>query len=219
MSREEAEREKQMKEQEALVQQENERVSSWRSSSSRRLSSCIAIPPMPSHQPPPVPSSSGNLSPQAQGALEKAQHTANKSEEQGANEEVLPDKTLRTVPAPSERRESGHSQPSILPVVEEATEAHSTKGHSRGGNHYNQPMPHTVSGLRDQRTNRTAEQHPPPTPPKNDLKTESQDSGYGTLSQGIGDDGGAVHASMAPPRLSKDSLNKELPPLPTEVGT
>ncbi|ROT38370.1 SAICAR synthase-like protein [Sodiomyces alkalinus F11] len=221
MSREEAERERQMKEQEAVeaaaAQKENERVSSWRSSSSRRVSNCIAIPPMPSHQPPPVPASSGTLSPQAQETMEKARRQANKSEERGANEDAVPEKTLKTVPAAVDRRESGQSQ-SILPVVEEAAEVHSTRRHRRDGDHHGQPpMTPARLGLRDQMAARSTPQHPPPTPPKNGLKPESQDSGYGTLAQSMEDSAHHEHFNAAPPRLSKDSLNKDLPPLPTGV--
>lgn len=217
MSAEEAARDKQAKEREAAeaLAAEQERVPSWRTSSTRRRSTAASVaPPVPTYKPPPAPLPSGQMSPEAQQTIEKAEREAQKTKDHGASEAAVPDKVLTTVPS-GDRRESGQAQP-VLPVVEEAAEARSTGGHSRDGDQDYRPM----TPAKDDKF--VAPRHfapRPRTPPKH-LKPESQDSGYETLAHGKGrnasvghDDHGSIQ-----PRLSKDSLNKDLPPLPSEAG-
>ncbi|KAM0321930.1 hypothetical protein ACHAQA_009827 [Verticillium albo-atrum] len=221
MSPEQSQREKQQKQQEeaaaVAADQENQRVSSWRSSNSRRRSNSTSAPPMPTHQPPLAPLPSGQKSPEAQEVIEKAELVAQRSAERGASEEHVPDKVITTIPAP-DRRESGQAQ-SILPVVEEAAESHSLGGRSRDGDDEYRPVTPAkpsfldkIPGFRD---------YAPPTPPKTGLKPESQDSGYGAMTRTKSNDAMSLsrdNSLSLQPRLSKDSLNKDLPPLPGESG-
>ncbi|EFQ34178.1 phosphatidylinositol-4-phosphate 5-Kinase [Colletotrichum graminicola] len=220
MSPEEAIREKQRKDQEqieAAAAAENQRVASW-SSSMRRRSTANNIPPMPNYQPPPTPPNGAPMSPEARETVERAQQDARRSERYGASEANVPEMVLSTAKM-TERRESGGQGTPILPVVEEAAEASSLGGRSKSGGSRNSDdyrpatpaktgMDARFAGLRD---------YAPPTPPKgHHLKPESQDSGYGALPNGNGSAVGREDSIK--PRLSRDSLDKALPPLPNEAG-
>ncbi|KAM0591883.1 hypothetical protein ACHAPN_007095 [Verticillium nonalfalfae] len=148
--------------------------------------------------------------------IEKAELVAQRSAERGASEESVPDKVMTTTPAP-DRRESGQTQP-VLPVVEEAAESHSIGGRSRDGDDEHRPAtpakPDFLNKLPGFRN------YAPPTPPKTGLKPESQDSGYGAMTQSRSNDSKSFSPDESfglQPRLSKDSLNKDLPPLPGET--
>ncbi|GKT64057.1 phosphatidylinositol-4-phosphate 5-kinase its3 [Colletotrichum tofieldiae] len=221
MSPEEAIREKQRRDQEqieAAAAAERQRVASW-SSSMRRRSTANNIPPMPNYQPPPTPPGAP-MSPEARETVERAQQDARRSERHGASETNVPDMVLSTAKM-TERRESGGQGAPILPVVEEAAEASSLGGRSRGGgsrdgDDYRPATPAKTgmearfAGLRD---------YAPPTPPKgHHLKPESQDSGYGALPNGNGSAMSREDSINLKPRLSRDSLDKALPPLPKEAG-
>ncbi|TQN67952.1 Phosphatidylinositol 4-phosphate 5-kinase its3 [Colletotrichum shisoi] len=221
MSPEEAIREKQRKDQEqieAAAAAERQRVASW-SSSMRRRSTTTNIPPMPNYQPPPTPPGAP-MSPEARDTVERVQQDARRSERHGASEASVPDMVLSTAKM-TERRESGGQGAPILPVVEEAAEASSLGGRSRGGGSRDgddfrpatpaKPgMESRFAGLRD---------YAPPTPPKgHHLKPESQDSGYGALPNGNGSTASREGSINLKPRLSRDSLDKALPPLPKEAG-
>ncbi|KAF6839976.1 Phosphatidylinositol 4-phosphate 5-kinase its3 [Colletotrichum musicola] len=215
MSPEEARREAQRKDQEkaeAAAAAERQRVASW-SSSLRRRSTAANVPPMPNYQPPPTPPD-GHGSPEARETVERANQEARRTERHGASESSVPDMVLTTKTA--ERRESGGQGAPILPVVEEAGEASSMGGRSRDGDDYRPATPAKTSmerrfaGLRD---------YAPPTPPKgHHLKPESQDSGYGALPNGNGSTLSREDSLRLNPRVSKESLNKDLPPLPKEAG-
>ncbi|KAH6668159.1 phosphatidylinositol-4-phosphate 5-kinase [Plectosphaerella plurivora] len=216
MSAEEAARDKQAKEREAAealaAEEAHERVPSWRTSSTRRRSTAASVaPPVPTHKPPPTPMASGQMSPEAHDTIERAEREAQRTKERGASEASVPDKVLTTIPS-GDRRESGQNQP-VLPVVEEAAEARSTSGHSRDGDDYRPMTP-----AKDDKF--VAPRHFAPRSPPKHLKPESQDSGYETLAPGKGRNASAVHDDNGSiqPRLSKDSLNKDLPPLPNEMG-
>ncbi|WYZ43232.1 hypothetical protein EsH8_VI_000931 [Colletotrichum jinshuiense] len=214
MSPEEARREAARKDQEqieAAANAERQRVASW-SSSLRRRSTAANIPPMPNYQPPPTPP--GAISPEARETVERANQDARRTERHGASEASVPDVVLTTKTA--ERRESGGQGAPILPVVEEAAEASSLGGRSRDGDDYRPATPAKTgmegrfAGLRD---------YAPPTPPKgHHLKPESQDSGYGALPNGNGSTLSREDSLRLNSRLSKESLNKDLPPLPKEAG-
>ncbi|KAL2876846.1 Phosphatidylinositol-4-phosphate 5-kinase [Colletotrichum sp. CLE4] len=222
MSPEEAIKEKIRKDQEqieAAAAAERQRVASW-SSSMRRRSGTNNIPPMPDYRPPPTPPSAP-MSPEARETVERAQQDARRSERHGASELNVPDVVLSTTKM-NERRESGGQGAPILPVVEEAGEASSLGGRSRDGaasrdgDDYRPATPakpgmeSRFAGLRD---------YAPPTPPKgHHLKPESQDSGYGALPNGNGSTMSREDSLNIKPRLSKDSLDKALPPLPKEAG-
>lgn len=198
MSTEEAHREAERRHQEMIEAQRSEtRVSSW---NSRRRSS-QAVPPVPSHVPPPPP---GPRSPEARETLERANKAAERSERHGFTEDQVPDRVLSTGTA-KDTRDSMQHEP-ILPVVQEAGENARDDNELRPltpPKDFNKSLPPTRA--------------PPPTPPKSGyLGPGSADSGYAGLSNGTasGNNGPTLRH-----RVSHDSLNKELPPLPRKDGT
>ncbi|RKL07928.1 Phosphatidylinositol 4-phosphate 5-kinase its3 [Fusarium oxysporum] len=194
MSTEEAHREAERRHQEMIEAQRSEnRVSSW---NSRRRSS-QAVPPMPTHVPPPPP---GPRSPEAQETLERANKEAERSERHGHTENQVPDRVLTTGTS-RDNRDSLQHEP-ILPVVQEAGENGRDDTEARpprSSKDLNKSLPPTRA--------------PPPTPPKSGYAGPgSADSGYAGLSNGTG-------PANQGQRVSIDSLNKELPPLPRKDGT
>ncbi|CAG7563111.1 unnamed protein product [Fusarium equiseti] len=198
MSTEEAHREAERRHQEMIEAQRSEtRVSSW---NSRRRSS-QAVPPVPSHVPPPPP---GPRSPEARETLERANKAAERSERHGFTEDQVPDRVLSTGTA-KDTRDSMQHEP-ILPVVQEAGENARDDNELRPltpPKDFNKSLPPTRA--------------PPPTPPKSGyLGPGSADSGYAGLSNGTASDNNGPTLRH---RVSHDSLNKELPPLPRKDGT
>ncbi|KAF5024021.1 hypothetical protein F66182_3923 [Fusarium sp. NRRL 66182] len=192
MSTEEAHREAERRHQEMIAAQRSEqRVSSW---NSRRRSS-QAIPPMPTHVPPPPP-----RSPEAQETVDRANKEAERSERHGHTESQVPDRILSTG-AP---RDSLQHEP-ILPVVQEA-----------GENGRDDTEVRPLTPPKDLNKTLPPTRAPPPTPPKSGyLKPDSADSGYAGLGNG---EAPVDHVPMLRNRMSHDSLNKELPPLPRKEG-
>ncbi|KAF4830169.1 Phosphatidylinositol 4-phosphate 5-kinase its3 [Colletotrichum tropicale] len=214
MSPEEAHREAARKDQEqaeAAAAAERQRVASW-SSSLRRRSTANNIPPMPNYQPPPTPPE-GARSPEARETVERANQEARRTERHGASEANVPEMVLTT--KSGDRRESGGQGAPILPVVEETAEASSVGGRSRDGDDY---RPATPAKTSMERRLAILRDYAPPTPPKgHHLKPESQDSGYGALPNGNGSMSREDSLRLKS-RLSKESLNKDLPPLPKEAA-
>ncbi|KAM0345408.1 hypothetical protein ACHAPU_006571 [Fusarium lateritium] len=190
MSTEEAHREAERRHQEMIEAQRSEkRVASWNSRKSSQ-----AVPPMPSHVPPPPP-----RSPEAQETIDRANREAERSERHGYTESQVPDRVLSTG-----TRDSMQHEP-ILPVVQEAGE------NGRDDNEARPPAP-----LKDLNKSLPPNRAPPPTPPKSGyVGPGSADSGYAGLSNGTALNHGATQGN----RVSIDSLNKELPPLPRKGGT
>ncbi|KAF4456540.1 1-phosphatidylinositol-4-phosphate 5-kinase [Fusarium austroafricanum] len=197
MSTEEAHREAERRHQEIIEAQRSEnRVSSW---NSRRRSS-QAVPPMPTHVPPPPP---GPRSPEAQETLERANKEAERSERHGHTENQVPDRVL-TTGTNRDTRDSLQHEP-ILPVVQEAGE---------NGRDDTETRPFTPA--KDVNRSLPPTRAPPPTPPKSGYTGPgSADSGYAGLSNGTAAVN-QVHTLRN--RVSIDSLNKELPPLPQKDG-
>lgn len=109
---------------------------------------------------------------------------ATRTEQKGASESEIADRTLTT------QRESHNGNQAVLPVVEEAAES-SASARSRAGS---SGRPATPSG------SMTAPVRPPPTPPKSGYPgLKNVDSGY---------------SDRLKPRVSRESLDKVLPPLP-----
>ncbi|KAG5659376.1 hypothetical protein KAF25_000578 [Fusarium avenaceum] len=186
MSTEEAHREAERRHQEMIEAQRSEkRVASW---SSRKSSQ--AVPPMPSHIPPPPPQS-----PEAQETIDRANKEAERSERHGHTEAEVPDRVLST-----STRDSMQHEP-ILPVVQEAGE---------NGRDDNDDRP--LAPLKDLNKSLPPTRAPPPTPPKSGyVGPGSADSGYAGFSNSTAHpNNGATQGN----RVSIDSLNKELPPLP-----
>ncbi|UPL01615.1 hypothetical protein LCI18_012549 [Fusarium solani-melongenae] len=192
MSSEEAHREAERRDQEMIEAQESgQRVSSW---NSRRRSS-QAIPPMPTHVPPPPP---GPRSPEAQETVEKASREAERAERHGHTENQVPDRVLTTAGSRGDARDSMQHEP-ILPVVEEAGE------NGRDDSRPETPPKNMNKSLPPTRA-------PPPTPPKTGYqKPDSADSGYAGMNHSTGP---VDHVSML-----RNSLDKELPPLPRKEET
>ncbi|KAI6780768.1 Phosphatidylinositol 4-phosphate 5-kinase-like protein [Emericellopsis cladophorae] len=147
MSTEEAHREAQRK--------DAEMIQASRTSQSKRHHT---IPPMPDHLPP-APPPDRTMSPEGREVLEMASVQAHRTEQAGASERHVPDRTLRTSAG---QRDSQQGE-AILPVVEEA-----------GDDDMRPRTPAKDKMLPPTRA-------PPPTPPKanNTSKAESSDSGYG----------------------------------------
>ncbi|CAJ0555115.1 Ff.00g051800.m01.CDS01 [Fusarium sp. VM40] len=186
MSTEEAHREAERRHQEMIEAQRSEkRVASW---SSRKSSQ--AVPPMPSHIPPPPPQS-----PEAQETIDRANKEAERSERHGHTEAEVPERVLST-----STRDSMQHEP-ILPVVQEAGE---------NGRDDNDDRP--LAPLKDLNKSLPPTRAPPPTPPKSGyVGPGSADSGYAGFSNSTAHpNNGATQGN----RVSIDSLNKELPPLP-----
>ncbi|UNI17878.1 1-phosphatidylinositol-4-phosphate 5-kinase [Purpureocillium takamizusanense] len=185
MSAEEARREAQRRDLEAL--EAVAATSAPHRSSTQRFH---GIPPMPEHQPPPVPS--GPRSPEARETVDMANKEALKSVMSGASEREVPDRTLRTnVP---DKREPPPHEP-VLPIVEETGEQRSDADEARD------VVPPPPTGP------------PPPTPPKREAppRPDGSDSGYGGNSNGTVSRDNSLNVRS--PR-SKESLDKNLPPLP-----
>ncbi|KAM4064575.1 phosphatidylinositol-4-phosphate 5-Kinase domain-containing protein [Hirsutella rhossiliensis] len=201
MSAEEGRREAQRKDQEAIAAQASEQASHQNPTPR----SHHGIPPMPDHRPP-APPAGGSASPEGRETLEMASREARRSIAKGASEQDVPDRTLRTGASMPDKRDSLQHE-SILPVVEEVGESSRVDAgpgtSSATGSNGKMPVPPPPSGP------------PPPTPPKSQsqLKVESSDSGYGGNSNGTISRDSSLRLR---PRLSKESLNKGLPPLPGE---
>ena len=188
MSPEEAHRDAQRRDQEMIEAQSSGQRVG--SWNSRRKSS-HGIPPMPSHLPPAPPNAEG------QDTVDKAKTDARRAEMQGNMEKDVPDRTLSTAPF-SDTRDSMQHEP-VLPVVEEAGETL-----SREDTEVRPETPYKDKLLPPTRA-------PPPTPPKPGhlLHPGSSDSGYAGNSNGNSD---------RFPKMSRSSLDKDLPPLPNKAA-
>ncbi|OAA50526.1 phosphatidylinositol-4-phosphate 5-kinase its3 [Metarhizium rileyi] len=196
MSAEEARREALRKEQEAIEGRVSVDKSTKRMSAHRHSH---GVPPMPDHLPPAPPGS--RPSAEARETMEKASKEARRAESSGLMEAEIPDKVLTTVSSP-DKRESFQHEP-ILPVVEEAAETSRNEGGSQWDKaaelrhmHGNDNIPPPPTGP------------PPPTPSKERPPPIP-----------LKDDDEQLDGQCVRPRLSKDSLNKNLPPLPKDEET
>ncbi|KFA76156.1 hypothetical protein S40288_04133 [Stachybotrys chartarum IBT 40288] len=195
MSPEAAQQEAQLAEQEMLQSQlvdRSSRQNSWRKSQH-------AIPPMPQHQPPAIPTSP--RSPEAREMMEMAEKQARRTELDGASEKHVPDRTLFAGSVvTSDGREQQHE--TVLPIVEEVGEGSDVRPKTPAKDQF---LPPTRA--------------PPPTPPMSNLKShlkkpESADSGYAvnTSTAAVSRD----NSLRVRHKVSRDSLNKDLPPLPQD---
>ncbi|KAL2134341.1 hypothetical protein VTI74DRAFT_396 [Chaetomium olivicolor] len=199
-----------------------------------------AIPPAPNYQPPLPPSSS----PSGQRLVEQARKAEAGRREDSVPDRTLkttvasPSSHGKGVPGP-ERRET-----TVLPVVEEAAEGTSTGDRSRNSRvsslltesdgrpltpakdgverepGFGNPLLRGPTGSRGSNSN--GKMRSPPTPPKSgQTKPESADSGYGigggnsSSSGGLKTLSGSQKSMNVRSQISRDSLEKALPPLPT----
>lgn len=175
------------------AQRRDEEMVAQQGASRRR--SGHGIPPMPSHQPPDPPI--GPLSPEARETVERATREALRTETKGISERDVPERIIKAT-SPSETRDSMQHD-SILPIVEEDGETTRDEIEARP------PTPPKDKALPPTRA-------PPPTPPKpGNLKQSSADSGYGNGITTSRDNSLTLRH-----RVSRESLNKSLPPLPKQ---
>ncbi|KAK4226679.1 hypothetical protein QBC38DRAFT_366036 [Podospora fimiseda] len=205
MSQEEAFREAQRRDEEAIAaataEEERQRTASW--GSMRRRGTAGPAPPAPNYNPPPVPPQSSR-SPEAEATIERAEAEMRRLTLENEGGEVVTERTLRTTVTAVT---AGGGQ-TVLPVVEEAE---MEDRRSRGSREENQRpyTPRKDSGeVVDSRFGKVrvagGEGRPPPTPPKTG-------HGYGGGSVGSLEGLRSVSGSQ---KLGRDSLDKALPPLP-----
>ncbi|KAK5661779.1 hypothetical protein OQA88_9880 [Cercophora sp. LCS_1] len=241
MSQEEAAREAQEKDaamQAAVAAEEEQQRRSYQANGMRQRSSGT-VPPIPNYQPPPPPPMSPeHPPPEAEAVVQRAEQEARKSDS-NIPEEDIPERTLRTTvtspkqglpPTPGDRS-------TVLPILEEAAE-----GSTMGARSRNSRISSTMTAESDGRpltpakdgreleagfSNPLIGMHggprgrvPPPTPPKTGHgygKPESADSGYGVTAGGNGglrSATGSQRSLRVQAQISRDSLDKALPPLP-----
>lgn len=217
-SPEEAEREEKEREAAAAAAEAagNEGETSRRGSMRRNSNT---VPPVPGYLPPPPPNMHSTNLPEPNPTVEKATKKAMKKEKD--LEEELPDRKITTTTTAS----AAKAPHAVLPVVEEAAEAVSVGGRSIGDNASgSRPFtPSRMEGSSATRADGFTNLGPhgiggrgPPTPPKTsylDPETRSRSgSGASAASAGKGSIGGRFLRS----RISRESLDKALPPLPRE---
>jgi 1-phosphatidylinositol-4-phosphate 5-kinase len=208
MSPEEAAREEELRRQQESIQVVTEGEGHPSRPSGTRHRSASHVPPIPNYLPPPPPPPHGNPVPELPQTDAKA--TSEPS--------VPPSRVRGTVNVPN----GDDGLDSILPVVEEAGEVSSTGGRSREGDCEgpigNSARPATPRDDKHARHPPPPREMPPPTPPKSfRLKPESADSGYDGFAHGPSSNG-REGSSKVKRRYSRESLNKELPPLPRLDG-
>ncbi|KAI1171854.1 hypothetical protein F4777DRAFT_30391 [Nemania sp. FL0916] len=150
-------------------------------------------PPMPTYLPPAPPEMKSTSSPEPNPTVETAARKAMRKEKDIAKEDEVPDRKITTSSAPPAGRANSHT---ILPVVEESAESASLGGRSRGESTTTEHRPHTPSPRERQDGFTDLGPHGiggmgPPTPPKTSYLEPSK------------------------ARVSRDDLDKALPPLPT----
>ncbi|KAI2617897.1 SAICAR synthase-like protein [Hypoxylon sp. NC1633] len=168
-----------------------------------------SAPPAPSYLPPAPPGMRSPGSPEPNPTIEKALKKATKKEKDVAKEDQVPERKITTAVSPGTRSNS-HA---VLPVVEETAEAGSIGGRSRADS-ASGSRPFTPAERQDGFTNLGPHGiggRGPPTPPKSSYL--EPDSGYieGRKRSGSGNSGGVKSLRR---RISRDSLDKALPPLP-----
>jgi len=194
------------------------------------------VPPMPKCQPPAPPlASSGHRSPEAEATVLRAEKETQKADVPVPEHDV-PDRTLRaTTTSPKHPVTTPGDRSMILPVLEEAAEG-STGDRSRHSQISSTMTAESDRPLTPAKDGREMEagfsnpvlapprRAPPPTPPKTghgygNLKPESADSGYGVSGVSASNGGlksatGSQRSLRIHPQISRDSLDKALPPLP-----
>lgn len=152
-----------------------------------------AAPPMPTYLPPAPPGMRSPTSPELNPTVEMAVRKAMRKEKDVAKEDQIPERKIMTSVAPPTGRANSHT---VLPVVEESAEAASLGGRSRGESTTTEPRPLTPSPRERQDGFTDLGPHGiggrgPPTPPKMN------------------------YLEPAKAHVSREDLDKALPPLPT----
>lgn len=191
MSAEETRREALRRDQEAIEGKTSTDRASKRNSALKHPQH--GIPPMPDHIPPapPVPIRSR----EGRETIEKATKEARRGATGSAQSEAdVPDRILTTSVSPSDKHDGFQHEP-ILPVVEETAETSRNERENYKTSNFSGKGPITVHP--------PPTGPPPPTPPKDrppppPLKSDKAEQ---------------VPLSLQP-KVSRESLNKNLPPLP-----
>ncbi|KAH9905765.1 SAICAR synthase-like protein [Xylariomycetidae sp. FL2044] len=170
-------------------------------------------PPQPSYLPPAPPGMRSPKSPEPNPTVERALKKATKREEDVAKEEQVPERKITTAVAPGNTRTSSHA---VLPVVEETAEAASLGGRSRGesasGSRPFTPSPmEREDGFTDLAPHGIGGRGPP-TPPKTSYLYA--DGSYDSGRKRSGSGNGSFTGRTLGRRISRESLDKALPPLP-----
>lgn len=170
----------------------------------------------PSYLPPAPPELRSPRSPQPNPTVEKATMMAMKEKDM-AKEQDVPDRRITTAAAGASNGVGRGNSSAVLPVVEETAEAASLSGRSRDGN-----RPYTPNQMENPgvvRADGFTDLGPhgiggrgPPTPPKSSYLIPA--AGYEGNRPRRGSGGSASIASIPKGRLSRESLEKALPPLP-----
>ncbi|CAJ2509118.1 Uu.00g141440.m01.CDS01 [Anthostomella pinea] len=171
-----------------------------------------SAPPAPTYLPPAPPGMRSPRSPEPNPTVEKALKMATRKEKDVAKEEQVPDRMITTAPMPTNARTNSHA---VLPVVEESAEAASLGGRSQGDSASGQrPFTPAPSGRQDGFTDLGPHGiggRGPPTPPKTSYL--EADGAYAASRKRSGSGGGSF-GRMLRHRISRESLDKALPPLP-----
>jgi 1-phosphatidylinositol-4-phosphate 5-kinase len=178
-----------------------------------------SAPPAPTYLPPAPPGMRSPQSPEPNPTVEKATRMAMKKEKDVAREEELPDRMMGTTSSSSVNAQGKVNPHAVLPIVEEMTEAGSVSGRSRGdsasGNRPFTPSPLETPGTR--RSDGFTDLGPhgiggrgPPTPPKSSYLDPDAGFGGNRSRSGSGTSMGKGLRRV----ISRESLDKALPPLP-----
>jgi 1-phosphatidylinositol-4-phosphate 5-kinase len=176
-----------------------------------------SAPAAPSYLPPPPPGMRSPNSPDNNPTVEKALKKATKNEKSVALEEELPERVLKTTNSSTASIAGKGNSHAVLPVVEETAEAGSVSGRSQGDN-ASLHRPFTPNNRMEHpgmmRSDGFTDLGPhgiggrgPPTPPKSSyLDPEFR---FGSLRRS-----GSGSSADLKKIISRDSLDKDLPPLP-----
>jgi len=228
----------------AAADEEEHQLAIQRESGTHRHSSGAAPPIPNYRPPAPPSTSPGHPSPEAEATVHRAEQEARKLDTNVAESDIPERTLRTTAAPPKHTHGSATTpgdRSTILPVVEEAAEG-STMGERSRNSHISSTMTADSDGrpLTPAKDGQEMEpgfsnpilgahhpprRAPPPTPPKtghgygSGLKPESADSGYGVTGVGASPGGlksatGSQRSLRVHPQLSRDSLDKALPPLP-----
>ncbi|KAH8668612.1 hypothetical protein BX600DRAFT_435139 [Xylariales sp. PMI_506] len=223
MSPEEAERDEMNRQAAAEAAAISNPGQTSRRSSQRRNSA--SAPPAPTYLPPPPPPLRSPGSPEVNSTVEKAMKKAFKKEQDVSSEDDIPDRLMTTVTSPGGVSGKNNSH-AVLPVVEETVEAMSVSGvsgRSRGdsSSEHRPFTPSPIDSSGTMRSNGFTDLGPhgiggrgPPTPPKSSyLDPEAR---FGMNGNRGGSGNGYSGEKSLRRVISRDSLDKALPPLPRD---
>ncbi|KAI1262074.1 SAICAR synthase-like protein [Xylariaceae sp. FL1019] len=171
-----------------------------------------SVPPVPTYLPPAPPGMRSPASPEPNPTVEKAMRKAMKKEHEVAKEDQVPERKITTsISVAMNGRTNSHT---VLPVLEESAEAASLGGRSRVESESRPftPVPKSrQDGFTDLGPHGIGGRGPP-TPPKTSYF--DPDGNYGGSRKRSGSGGGSLEGKVSRDLISRESLDKALPPLP-----